>query len=213
MNPLPRMIARLAAAALALTGLAAHAADIAYIASSGGYMLHDQGGAAATRDWDGGSSIQGFSGYGAIRVDGRCLTGNAGGQPLRWESCRAGDKGQIWKLSSGRLNNGLGWCADVQGGRGGAGVPVLAWQCSGAANQQWKALGKEPAQDFASRRIQDPAVRGTFIGTAQSARPGTVISLATGRVVSAGGANVVSAGGANVVSAGGGNVVSAGGLN
>ena len=101
----------------------------------------------------------------------------------------------------------------MQGNRGGAGVPVLAWKCSGAANQQWKALGKVPAQDYAARHIPDPAVRSTFVGTAQSARPGTVISLSTGRVVSAGGANVVSAGGANVVSAGGGNVVSAGGAN
>lgn len=204
MNRFTRTTARLAAAAaFALAACAAHASEVAYIASSGGYMLHNQGGAAATRDWDGAAAIQGFSGYGAIRVDGQCLTGSASGQPLRWESCRAGDKGQVWKLSSGKLNNELGWCADVQGGRSGAGVPVVAWQCSGAPNQQWKALGKVPAQDYAARHIKDPSIRGAFIGTAQSAKPGTVISTATGRVVSAGGANVVSAGGANVVSAGG----------
>lgn len=213
-SPLPSTVARrLAAAALALAGLAAHAAEVAYIASSSGFMLHNRGGAAVTRDWDGASAIQGFSGYGAIRLDGQCLTGKAAGQPLAWESCRGGDKAQVWKLSGRKLNNELGWCADVQGNRGGAGVPVLAWNCSGAGNQQWKSLARESAQSFAARQIRDAGVRNAFIHTAQSARPGTVISTATGQAVAAGGANAVAAGGANVVAAGGGNVVAAGGLN
>ncbi|MEJ7929894.1 RICIN domain-containing protein [Ramlibacter sp. AN1015] len=207
------IVRHVAVAALAFAGLSAQASEVAYIASSGGYMLHNQGGAAVTRDWDGAGAIQGFTGYGAIRVDGQCLTGQSGSQPLRWESCRNGDKAQIWKLSGRKLNNELGWCADVQGNRGGAGVPVLAWNCSGATNQQWKALARESAQSFAGRQIRDPGVRNAFIQAARSARPGVVISTATGQVVSAGGANAVSAGGANVVSAGGGNVVSAGGMN
>jgi len=200
-------------ATLAVMAAAAHANQIAYIASSGGYMLHNQGGNAVTRDWNGASPIQGFSGYGAIRMDGQCLTGKTNGQTLRWESCRGGDKGQVWKLSGRTLNNELGFCADVQGNRIGAGVPVLAWNCSGAANQQWKPLGGQQSAQAVASRISDSAVRSAFLSTAQSAGAGTVISLSTGRVVSAGGANAVSAGGANVVSAGGGNVVSAGGMN
>jgi hypothetical protein len=210
------IIRNLACAAFAMAALAAPVAlagEVAYIASASGFMLHKQGAAAVTRNWDGAASIQGFSGYGAIRIDGQCLTGNGSDQQLRWEGCRSADKGQIWRLSGRKLNNELGWCADVQGNRNGAGVPVLAYKCNGAGNQQWKALEKESAQGFAARKIPDQAVSRVFIATAQSAAAGTLISTATGRVVAAGGGNAVAAGGGNVIAAGGGNVVAAGGLN
>lgn len=196
---------------LAVVSQAVAAGNVAYLSSSGGYMLHNSGGTAVTADWRGQSPLEGFSGYGQIRLNGQCL-GGKDGQPLRWEGCRGGDKGQVWAFSNGKLNNELGWCADVEGGRTGAGVRVLAWRCSGASNQRWKSHQVESGQSVAAR-IGNPSTSRTFLDTMRVARPGEVISLATGRVVSAGGANAVAAGGANVVAAGGGNVVAAGGLN
>lgn len=202
---------RLAATlALAAASFTASAADIGYVSSSGGYMLHGSGGAVLA-DWRGQAPIS-FSGYGQLRQGGQCLSGSAAGQQLRWESCRNGDKGQVWALNGSRLNNELGWCADVEGGRQAAGTRVLAYQCNGGGNQQWRAHATQSAQSVAGR-IANPAIRAQFLAAANGAAPGTIISTATGQVVSAGGANVVSAGGANVVSAGGGNVVSAGGAN
>jgi hypothetical protein len=202
-----RIIATLALAAASMTAVAG---DISYIASSGGYMLHGSGGAVLA-DWRGQAPIT-FSGYGQIRQGGQCLTGSTGGQQLRWDACRGGDKGQIWALNGSKLNNELGWCADVERGAQAAGTRVLAYQCNGGDNQKWRGLAAQPAQALASR-IANPAIRSQFLATANSARPGTLISLATGQVVAAGGANVVAAGGANVVAAGGGNVVAAGGAN
>jgi len=201
-----------AAASLALAGLSAQAADIVYISSASGYLLHNSGGAAVTAPWNGQAVVQGFSGYGQVRIGGQCLTGRSPNQQLRWEGCKDGDKSQRWSLANRKLNNELGFCADVEGNRSGAGVRVLAWNCSGASNQQWKAHHRETAQSYAMR-INDPAVRAEFIKNAQAASPGTIISIANGRVIAPGGGNVIAPGGANVVSAGGGNVVSAGGLN
>lgn len=196
---------------LACSAQAASAGNIAYLSSSSGYMLHNSGGTAVTAEWRGQSALEGFSGYGQIRLNGQCL-GGKDNQPLRWEGCRGGDKSQIWGYNNGKLNNELGWCADVEGGRNGAGVRVLAWNCSGAINQRWKAHQIQSAQSVASR-IGNPSVSRTFLETARMARPGEVISLSNGRVVAAGSANAVAAGGANVVAAGGGNVVAAGGAN
>ncbi len=200
----------LAGVVLAAASVSAMANEIAYVSSAGGYMLHGSGGAVLA-DWRGQAPLS-FPGYGQIRQGGQCLTGATGGQQLRWEGCRAGDKGQVWALTGSKLNNELGWCADVEGGRQAAGTRVLAYKCSGASNQQWQGHVMRSGQAVAAG-IANPAVRAQFLSTANSARPGAVISLATGQVVSAGGANVVSAGGGNVVSAGGGNVVSAGGAN
>lgn len=199
-----------AAFILAGASQVASAADIAYISSAGGYLLYGSSGATLA-NWVGQAPIS-FSGYGQIKQGGQCLTGSTGGQQLRWEGCRGGDKGQIWALNGTKLNNELGWCADVERGNQSAGTRVLAFQCNGGNNQQWRSHAAKSAQSVAGS-ISNPAVRNKFLETAKSARPGTLISLATGNVVSAGGANVVSAGGANVVSAGGGNVVSAGGAN
>jgi hypothetical protein len=196
-------------ALFAASGFAA-AGEIAYISSSGGYMLHGSGGATLA-DWRGQAPVS-FTGYGQIKQGGQCLTGATGGQQLRWEGCRGGDKGQIWALNGSKLNNELGWCADVEGGRQAAGTRVLAYKCSGASNQQWRGHAAQSAQSVAGR-ISNANVRSQFLATANSARPGTIISLATGQAVAAGGANVVAAGGGNVVAAGGGNVVAAGGLN
>lgn len=192
-------------------GTAACAGNIAYIASSSGYLLHMSNASAVTADWRGQAPIQGFTGYGAIQMNGRCLAGHSGGQPLTWENCNS-DRSQRWSLSGGRLRNEGGWCADVEGARSGANVRVLAYQCSGAANQQWRALGLEPAQSAAGR-ISNAAVRSTFLQTAASAPAGSIISLASGRAVAAGGANVITSGGANVIAAGGGNVITIGGGN
>lgn len=201
---------------LALVSLccaAAHAQDIGYISSASGYLIHDSGGAAVTAAWAGQAPIAGFSGYGQVRVNGRCLSGpGPAGQPLRWESCRRGDKGQVWALANRRLNNELGWCADVEGNRSGPGVRVLAWSCTGAINQQFKAHPVVSAESVAAR-IPDPAVRQTFVQTAQTARPGAAISLATGRLVGLDAGTLNAAGGQNMIAAGSGNLIAAGGLN
>ena len=202
----------LAAAGLAcLAAPALAAGTIAYISSSSGYVLHKSGNQAVTANWQGQSGIQGFSGYGTINIAGTCLTGRAGDQPLTWEACR-GDASQKWSLSGGKLNNEGGWCADVKGNAGGAGVPVIAFKCTGAANQHWKAHYSESAQTV-STRIPNPAVRAAFLQTAQSAQPGQVISLSTGKIVAQGAGNIVAQGAGNVVAQGAGNVVAQGAGN
>lgn len=201
-----------AAAACCAASAAASAGNIAYIASASGYLLHMSGNTAVTAGWRGQPPIQGFSGYGTIQMNGRCLAGRSGGQPLTWDGCNGGDRAQRWSLSGGRLNNEAGWCADVEGNRGGANVRVIAYKCSGAPNQHWRGLSLEPGREVA-KRIGNPAVRSAFLKTLSSAPAGAVISLATGNVIAAGGANVINAGGANVIAAGGANVIAAGGAN
>jgi hypothetical protein len=196
--------------ALATASLTALAGDIGYISSSGGFMLHG-GGGAELADWRGQAPLA-FSGYGQIRQDGKCLTGDTGGQQLRWDACRSGDKGQVWALNGSKLNNELGWCADVERGRQAAGTRVLAYQCNGGGNQQWRGHATQSAQTVAAR-IGDLTLRAKFLAAVNAARPGTIISLASGQAVAAGGANVVASGGANVIAAGGGNVVASGGAN
>jgi hypothetical protein len=200
----------LATFALAAASMTAVAGDISYIASSGGYMLHGSGGAVLA-DWRGQAPIA-FSGYGQIRQGGQCLTGSTGGQQLRWDACRGGDKGQVWALNGSKLNNELGWCADVERGAQAAGTRVLAYQCNGGDNQKWRGLAAQPAQSVAAG-IPDPAIRKRFLDAVNGARPGDVISKASGQVVASGGGNAVAAGGANVIAAGGGNVVAPGGAN
>lgn len=202
------VIRLLACIALALASHSAFA-QISYISTSGGYMVHASGSTAVTANWQGQAPIQGFGGYGQITVNGNCLTQHNEGQPLTWEACR-NDKSQRWSLSGGKLNNENGWCADVQGNRGGAGVPVIAWKCSGAANQQFKA---HRIQSAASVNIADPQIKAKFVQAAQTAAPGTIISTTTGQIVAQGGGNIVAQGGGNIVAQGGGNIVAQGGGN
>lgn len=204
---------RLTLALLCTAGASVQAAEIAYISSSSGYVLDDGRGAAVTANWNGQRPLSGFGGYGQVRLNGRCLTGNGpAGQQLRWDACRNGDKAQVWALDNKQLNNELGWCADVEGNRNGAGVRVLAWKCSRAVNQQFKAHHVVSAQSAASR-IADPAVRQAFLQTAQTARPGSAISLQTGRLIGLDGGTLIAAGGMNMIAAGNGNLIAAGGLN
>jgi hypothetical protein len=208
-----------AAVVASLTALPAHAQQgIAYL-SSGGYAL---GGSsiATTAAWTGQSALSGFSGYGQINWNGRCLAGKGKGQPLAWEACR-NDASQRWKFQNRQLNNEQGWCADVEGGRSGANVRVVSWDCnSRAANQKWTAHYMKPWQVFATS-IWNPQVRAAFEANAQKLKVGDRISLTTGNLVAAGGGNLVAAGGGNLigndgstlVAAGGGNLVAAGGGN
>lgn len=203
----------LALAALLAACATAHANGINFISSvHSGHLLGNSGGVGAAVAWNPQHAVQGFGGYGQINSRGQCLTGRQSGQPLRWEGCRGGDKSQVWALRGAKLSNEMGFCADVEGGNRAAGARLVAWSCSGATNQQWRAHGA--AQPAASLQAKVPAgARAEFVRNAQSAAPGSVISLATGKVVAAGGGNVVAAGGLNVIAAGGGNVVAAGGLN
>jgi hypothetical protein len=196
-----------------LLALSAHSAGIAFISSvHSGYLLGNSGGVGAAVPWSPQHAVQGFGGYGQIQTQGQCLTGKQSGQPLRWEGCRGGDKSQVWALHGTKLSNELGFCADVEGGNRAAGARLVAWSCSGAANQQWRAHGAaQPANSL--QALVPSAARAEFARNAQTAAPGSVISLSTGKVVAAGGANAVAAGGGNVIAAGGGNVIAAGGGN
>lgn len=194
----------------ALTAVQAQAAEVAYISSSSGYVLGGNGN-ASTANWSGQPPMRGFGGYGAIQMNGKCLAGRTGNQPLTWEACR-GDAAQKWALSNKKLNNELGWCADVQGNRAGAGVPVLAYKCSGAINQQWNTHTIISAQ-AAAALITNPAVKATFLQTASTAPVGAVISKSTGKVISNDGGSLVASGGGNLVASGGGNLVASGGGN
>src|SRR5690349_17510188 len=80
-----RFVPALTAAGLACMAAPAFSAEIAYISSSNGYMLHKSGNQAVTANWQGQAPIQGFSGYGMINIGGTCLTGKAADQPLTWE--------------------------------------------------------------------------------------------------------------------------------
>lgn len=209
-RPVPSLLA------LALLGAAAgfaHANEIAYISGSSGYVLDERGGAAVTAAWKGQQPLAGFTGYGAVRLKNRCLsTSGPAGQQLRWDTCRSGDKAQVWSLKNGQLNNELGFCADVEGNRQGDGVRVIAFSCSRAVNQQFRAHVAVPAQSLASR-IADPNVRQTFLQTAQSAPPGSAISMQTGRLIGMDGATLIAAGSMNAIATGSGRLIAAGGMN
>jgi hypothetical protein len=206
------MMKFLVLAVLALGSALANANGISYLSSSAGYMLHrSNNNIAVTSNWQGQSPMASFSGYGTIQMDNRCLTGRNGRQPLTWENCARGrDPAQIWGFRNGRLNNELGWCADVEGNRRGAGVRVMAWQCSGATNQRWKAHRPEPTQSVINR-IKDNQTRQTIQNFTRRARPGEVLRLPPAQakevpaellhgenqdaLISAGGLGLISAGG------------------
>jgi hypothetical protein len=188
-----------------LTGTAARAgAGVSYIASSGGYVLHMSGDGAVIASWGDQSPVQGFSGFGQVHLGGRCLTGKQGGQQLRWEGCRVGDKAQVWSLAGGALTNDMALCADVQGAQA-SNAPVMGNGCNRSPGQQWNGLTVASAGAFATR-IADAAARATFVRTAQSAQAGTFISLATGLAMPGRAMPLVGA----VISAGGGNVITPG---
>lgn len=206
-----RLTSTLGALALGLAAASVHASEIAYISSSGGYMLHESGGQAVTANWEGQAPLQGFSGNGTVRQRGKCLTGRGpGGQPLTWEACRAGDRNQTWEFSTSKFVNQAGWCADVEGNRGGAGVRVIAWQCSGASNQRWKAHLVESADAVASR-MADKGAATRLRENAARAPAGRLIDLRTGQLIGIDGGSL--RGGGVAVTAGGGKLIAAGGLN
>ena len=193
--------------------------DIGYLSSSSGYMLHRSGNLAVTANWSGQRPINGFRGYGPIMMDGLCLTGRNGNQPLTWENCSRNDKAQIWGFNGGRLNNELGWCADVEGNRGGAGVRVLAWKCSGATNQRWKAHRVISGGNVLSR-IGDPSTRAAVDSFLRSSGPGQTLRLNSSQarnlpasLIGLDGATLIGLDGATLISAGGMNLISAGGQN
>jgi hypothetical protein len=199
----------LLAGALLLHVSAASAQPIQYLSSSSGYMLHRNGNTAVTANWSGQAPINGFSGYGAVRMDGLCLTGRNGNQPLQWETCKSADKAQVWGYSNGRLNNELGWCADVEGNRGGAGVRVLAWRCSGASNQTWKVHRLVPAAEVLSR-VSNAEMRRSIETQLKNAVPGQAMKLTQDQLRSIPRDALIGLDGATLISAGGLGFVSSG---
>lgn len=189
----------------------AQAQSIVYLSSSSGYMLHRNGNTAVTADWRGQAPISGYSGYGAIRMDNLCLTGRNGNQPLSWESCRQGDKSQTWGYRNGRLNNELGWCADVEGNRRGAGVRVMAWSCSGAVNQTWK-VHRPVSLSSVLPQVRDPAARQAIENSARSARPGQPLPLTPAQLQQLP-PGLIQATGGSLIGLDGATLIGAGGLN
>lgn len=188
---------------------------IMYLSSSTGFVLHRSGNSAVVSQWQGQKPIQQFTGYGQIKMDGFCLTGNTGNKALTWETCRANDPGQRWGFERGRLRNERGWCADLQGGRSGANVPVLAWNCSGAGNQVWKAHYPVACGNIVAS-IPDPATRQQLETKMKAAVPGQRIPLTPSEKKSlegVGAADLIGLDGATLISAGGMNLISAGGMN
>lgn len=211
-----RKLAGAAGAALLLGTQSLLAQEIAYLSSASGYMLHQSGNIAVMAIWNGQRPITGFSGYGQIRMNDRCLAGRNGGQPLTWEGCARGDRAQIWGFSNGRLNNELGWCADVEGNRGGSGVRVLAWQCSGAINQRWKRHDVVSGAQVVSR-IREPNTRAQVDNFARTAQPGQALRLSAAQasqlpaeLIGLDGATLIGLDGATLISAGGQNFVAKG---
>lgn len=187
---------------------------VAYISSSTGYVLYRQRNNAVTASWNGQKPIVGFSGYGQIKMDNLCLTGDQQGQ-LLWLTCR-NTTGQRWGLSRGRLRNEKGWCADLQGNRSGADVPVLAWQCSGSANQRWKPHYMFNVSRSISK-ISNTQLRSNIQYKINTTPPGRPVPFTPQerqalRLIGLDGASLISAGGMNLISAGGMNLISPGGM-
>lgn len=205
-----KQIALSAAFAATLTSLPAQAAGIAYISSATGYVLGG-GGIATTAPWSGQRSLSGFNGYGQINWNSRCLTGRTGGQPLTWESCQGGPA-QTWKLSNQRLNNEVGWCADVEGNRNGPNVRVMAWKCTGDINQRWHSQKFITIKD-AVANVRDAKAAAELEKNAKNAPVGALIDPKSGALIGNDGSTLNASNKGNLVAAGGGNLVAAGGGN
>ena len=186
---------------------------VQYLSSSTGFVLHRSGNTAVVSQWQGQKPIARFSGYGQISMDNLCLTGNNGEKPLTWEACR-NDPGQRWGLENGRLRNERGWCADLEGGRGGANVRVVAWKCNGQGNQMWKPHYAISSSNYVSK-IPDPNIRQTLNTKIGNASAGQVIPLTQpekNALIAAGASDLIGLDGATLISAGGRGLISAGGL-
>lgn len=189
---------------------------VQYLSSSTGFVLHRSGNTAVVSQWQGQKPIARFTGYGQIMMDNLCLTGNSGERPLTWEGCR-NDPGQTWSLVRGRLRNERGWCADLEGGRGGANVRVLAWKCSGAGNQMWRLHYAESCAKYVSK-IPDQSVQQSLNTKISNAPAGQKITLSQPEkdaLLAAGASELIGLDGATatLISAGGMNLISAGGMN
>lgn len=78
-------------------------------------------------------------GSGSLRSEFGCLAAFGEGQPLVSTRCNRRNE-QTWSFSrQGQLSNGLGLCADVEGGRRNEGTRVIGFRCNGKANQNWTA--------------------------------------------------------------------------
>ena len=206
---------RLCAGSLIVTAIAFSVQDagaqnaIQYLSSSTGFVLHRSGNRAVVSQWAGQKPIEGFTGYGQIKMDGVCLTGNTGNKALTWETCRTNDPGQRWGFDKGRLRNERGWCADLEGGRRGANVPVLAWNCSGAGNQVWRAHYPVPSGNIIAK-IPDPTTRQQLDTKIKAAAPGQRIPLTPTEkkaLEGVGASNLIGLDGATLISAGGQNLI------
>lgn len=187
---------------------------IQYLSSSTGFVLHRSGSKAVVAQWQAQQPIANFTGYGKITMDNLCLTGNTGKSSLTWETCR-NDPGQTWSFVNGRLRNERGWCADLEGGRTGANVPVLAWNCSGASNQTWRAHYAVAASGYLSN-IKDANTRNALNNKLSNASSGQIIRISAVEkkaLEDAGASGLIGLDGATLISAGGMNLISAGGMN
>ncbi len=76
-------------------------------------------------------------GSGELRVKDGCVTGSGRQQQLFVSRCDGSDA-QQWSYSrGGELRNANGLCADVNGAERRNNTPVIAFRCTGKANQSW----------------------------------------------------------------------------
>ena len=136
---------------LALTVLAPAASAEQLEAGNAPGMCLDVGGREAIISRCSGDRGQEFElprrGGGGIRSEYGCLAGFGEGQALVSTRCRNRNE-QTWSFNGrGQMSNGLGLCADVEGGRRNDGTRVIAYRCNGRANQSWTASNSDGGND------------------------------------------------------------------
>lgn len=82
-----------------------------------------------------------FDREGRLRVEGGCLAVSREYEPLFVARCGRGAENRWSYDRSGSLVNGTGLCADVNKGQVRAGELVIAYRCTGKANQRWSVGG------------------------------------------------------------------------
>jgi lysophospholipase L1-like esterase len=94
---------------------------------------------------------------------GRCadVPGSANGTAVQLQDCA----GATWTPSGNQLTAFGSKCLDASGQGTADGTPVIIWDCSGQANQQWTVNADGTITGVQSGRCLDATGQGTTIGT------------------------------------------------
>lgn len=160
---------------VAFTSAPAVSQEILYLASSDGRFLQMQKDAAIMSDKD-GARLASFSGYGAIRSAGKCLTSSGVGDPLRWSKCAQADSNQTWRWQSARLQSLTGVCAEYLPGTGSDRSVLIGSACSNSANQRWmRYVGASLIN--ALREVEDQNIRQAIESFIKTSKAGQALRL------------------------------------